>query len=82
MKTFELFVKTDCPYCKKAVNLLSLKGWKFVVTVVDKNPEFLERTKETWNWPTVPIILSELDGAKSLLGGCAELETLLTESTQ
>ena len=82
MKMFEIYAKLDCPYCKKAINLLSLKGWHFIVIIVDKNPEFLQRIKETWNWPTTPIILSELDGTKSLIGGCSELEVLLSESNQ
>ena len=80
MKEFILFVKTDCQYCKKAINLLSLKNWPFIVTVVDKNAAFLEKTKLKWEWNTVPIIISNVDGKEELLGGCAELEVLLMES--
>ena len=81
MKTFEIFAKIDCPYCKKTINLLSLKGWPFVVTIVDKNPEFLEKTKETWNWPTLPIVIVSQDGNKTLLGGASELEDFINEQS-
>lgn len=77
MKTYELFVKTDCRFCKKAVDLISLKRLPFVVTVCDKNPEYLEEIKQLYGWPTVPLILENEDGKSKVIGGCDELEDLL-----
>lgn len=79
MKSFELFIKTDCKFCKKAVDLLSLKGSPFIVTVCDKNPDYLETVKKLYGWETVPLILSsENDGSPlKLVGGCNELEEML-----
>jgi len=78
MKAYEIIAKTDCKFCKKAINLLEIKGYPFVVTVVDKNPAFLEEIKTKWNWQTVPVILeSDENNQFKLIGGCAELEQIL-----
>ena len=72
---YEVFIKTDCEICKKTVDLLSQKKISFVVTVTDKNPEFLETLKLKNNWPTVPIIFeTKFEGGSSqLIGGFSEL---------
>ncbi len=79
MKTYKLIIKTDCPFCKNAVELLVKKEIPFVVTVTDKNPSFLQKQKDKWNWTTIPIVLEENEEteAETLIGGFAELEDLL-----
>ena len=48
MKTYELYVKLDCTFCKQAIDLLSMKKIPFVATIVDKDPQYLEKIKEKW----------------------------------
>lgn len=77
MKTLHLYIKTDCQFCKKAVNQLTLTNIPFVVTVVDKNPDFLEEQKKKWNWFTVPLIIQTINSEETLLGGSSELDEML-----
>ena len=78
MKSYELYIKTDCSYCKKAVEFLSQKELPFVVTVVDKDPEYLERVKKLYTCTTVPIVLECEGEEKTLIGGFSDLEEHLT----
>lgn len=77
MKAYEIFVKTDCNFCKKAVDMLSMKHIPFIVTVCDKNPEYLEAIKKQYNWQTVPIVIEFEDDNRKVIGGYDELEALL-----
>lgn len=74
---FEVYVKMDCKFCKKAVDLLSLKGVPFTVTVCDKDPVYLDEMKANFGWPTVPIIVGQTSAQKEVIGGSTELETVL-----
>jgi glutaredoxin len=75
---FTVYSKTDCSYCKKAINLLDQKDLLFVVVVMDKNPEFIQKIKEDTNKTTVPIILEHLPiGQTRLIGGSDDLENYL-----
>ena len=74
MKSYELYIKTDCKFCKKAIDLLSLKGVPFVAIVCDKDPIYLEAKKQDYGWPTVPIVIEQNDAEKKVIGGCDELE--------
>lgn len=77
MKTYEVYVKTDCNFCKKAVDLLSTKQVPFIVTVCDKNPDYLDNMKKIHNWETVPIIFVVENDTTKLVGGFDELEKVL-----
>lgn len=83
MKTYQIYAKTDCDFCKKAVDLLSIKELPFIVTVCDKNPTYLESVKQLYNWPTVPLIIryEEEEGKieEKFIGGFSELEAALNE---
>jgi glutaredoxin len=79
MKTYELYIKMDCEFCRKAVSLLESKNIPFVVTVCDKDPEYLQYQKEFLGWNTVPIVVEQNEVQKQLIGGYEELERLLNE---
>lgn len=77
---YKVIMKVDCPFCRKAVDLLSEKKLPFVVVVVDNSEEFLQEQKRNYNWPTVPIVL-EVDslGKETLVGGFTELNEKLSK---
>lgn len=75
---FTVYTLTDCVFCKKAINVLDEKGIPFVVVVMDKNPEFVQKVKTDMKKETVPIILEHVDqlGAR-IIGGSDDLEAYL-----
>jgi glutaredoxin 3 len=74
---FTVYILTDCPFCKKAISLLDEKNIPFVVVVMDKNEEFLQKIKQDTNHPTVPIVVYQTQLITRLIGGCDNLETFL-----
>ena len=75
-----LWVKSHCPWCKKAEKKLSEKGLSYNVFVMDDNLEELGRVKERHQWDTVPLVLEVTSRGKiSLIGGCTDLEAVLGE---
>lgn len=74
---FTVYVLTDCPYCKRAVSLLDEKNIPFIMVVMDKNPEFLEKVKQDMNHPTVPVIVQHTQLGVRIIGGCDNLEDFL-----
>lgn len=76
-KFFTVYSITDCPFCKKAINLLDEKNLPFVVVVMDKNPEFMEKVKQDMNMKTVPVVVQNLDLGIRIIGGSDNLESFL-----
>lgn len=74
---FTIYSLTDCPYCKRAVSLLDEKNIPFIVVVMDKNQEFLQKIKQDMNHPTVPIVVQQTELGIRLIGGCDNLEAFL-----
>lgn len=75
---FTVYSITDCKFCKKAVELLDNKKLNFIVVVMDKNPEFIQKIKEDMKMTTVPIILEHLTiGEIRIIGGSDDLENYL-----
>ena len=74
---YSVYVKTNCPFCKKAVSLLEEKNIPFIVIVVDKNEEFLEEIKRQTNHQTIPIILEHTKNGTKFIGGSDDLENYL-----
>lgn len=74
---FTVYVLTDCPYCKRAVSLLEEKNIPFIVVVMDKNQEFLQKVKQDMNHPTVPIVVQQAELGIRFIGGCDNLEAFL-----
>ena len=69
MKRIEIYTKSFSPYCKRAKELLRIKGVEFVEYDVTSDPakeqEMCSRSGQT----TVPAIFI----ADQLIGGCNEL---------
>lgn len=77
-KFFTVYSKTDCEFCKKAISLLEKNNLRFLVVVMDKNPEFIEKIKEDMNMSTVPIVVEQMEiGQIKIIGGSDDLENYL-----
>jgi len=79
MSYYHLFVKSRCPHCKEAKDLLKNEKKEHVVTSMDKAPSVLDRLKVQMKHETVPIIFEVTDGEKyNFVGGCQQLKESFT----
>jgi glutaredoxin 3 len=69
MKKVEIYTKGYCPYCRRAKELLQLKGIMFVEYDVTDDPGRAREMKERSGRQTVPEIFIEGE----LVGGCDDL---------
>ena len=81
---FKIYAKTDCDYCLEAIKLLNDNGFDYVLILLDRSPDYHNKLKNDYEWPTVPIILK---GDKSthqynLIGGCDDLKKWLSDFTE
>lgn len=75
---FTVYTLTDCSFCKKAIKLLDEKNLSFIVVVMDKNIEFMQKIKEDMKMKTVPIVVEHLNiGEIRIVGGSDNLEAYL-----
>jgi glutaredoxin len=74
---FTVYTLTDCQFCKKAINLLDQRNLSFIVVVMDRNPEFVQKLKQDMNHPTVPVIVEHLNMGIKVIGGSDNLEAYL-----
>ncbi|WP_305042943.1 glutaredoxin 3 [Geoalkalibacter sp.] len=69
MKPVEIYTKSYCPYCKRAKELLRIKGVSFVEYDVTDDPRKEQEMRGRSGRETVPEIF--VDGR--LVGGCSDL---------
>jgi glutaredoxin 3 len=69
MKKVEIYTKSYCPYCKRAKELLRIKGVEFTEYDVTADPVKEQEMRHRSGRDTVPEIF--VDG--NLLGGCDDL---------
>jgi len=80
MTKFTIIGSLECPWCVKAQELLSAfeKQYEFKAHAFDS--PLIKEAKETYNHPTIPIVLVGDDqGNDFLIGGYAELERFITD---
>lgn len=73
---FTVYVKTDCEFCSSAVELLDKAEERFIVIVMDKFPEYLDKMKKDLNHNTVPMIFctNTTTNETGFIGGFSDLE--------
>jgi|TARA_R100000008_G_scaffold86470_1_gene79742 glutaredoxin len=72
---YVLWIKSSCPWCKKAEEILIEKSLPYHIFVMDGNLEELGRVKEKHSWDTVPIVFEITSrGSFTLIGGYTDLE--------
>lgn len=69
MKPIEIYTKSYCPYCKRAKELLRIKGVEFTEYDVTSDPAKEQEMRTRSGRSTVPEIFI----ADQLVGGCSEL---------
>lgn len=71
---FILYVRVDCDYCVKAVEVLRAKNIEFDVLVQEREFNIWPELKKIYNWHTVPMIF-EVTGEREykLIGGYTDL---------
>ncbi|PLX80524.1 MAG: glutaredoxin 3 [Desulfuromonas sp.] len=69
MQKIEIYTKDYCPYCKRAKDLLRIKGVDFTEHEISQDPERENEMHERSGRVTVPQIF--IDGQP--IGGCDEL---------
>jgi glutaredoxin 3 len=75
-----VWVKHDCEWCEKAMDLLNQKSISYTVFTMDEQPELLKEAKNNFNWETIPIIFEVCSsGTTELIGGFTDLEKHLEE---
>ena len=67
-----MYIKTYCPYCKKAAELLTNKGVDFTKIDVMENEQLFEEIKQKTGSRTVPQIFI----GDEFIGGCDDLHAL------
>jgi len=87
--TYILFVKTTCPYCHMAVDLLEEKNIPYKKIILGDKSLLLEEIKTAFDWKTVPIIFfkknerfpetSLFKDMYKLIGGYTDLEKVINE---
>ena len=84
LKHFHIFATSTCPFCVEAIKLLEDSGHEYVLTMLDKSPEYRNQLKKKWKWDTVPIIITRnINSEEELIGGCSDLKTYFDiENTQ
>jgi len=72
MKKVVMYIKTYCPYCKKATELLASKGVEFTKIDVMENEQLFDEIKQKTGSKTVPQIFID----DEFIGGCDDLHAL------
>jgi|ETNvirnome_2_130_1030620.scaffolds.fasta_scaffold58491_1 glutaredoxin len=72
---FTVYIKEECPWCAKALVLLSEQRESYMtVNVINMSEAHRDNIKEFMGWDTFPMVLyHEADVPPRLLGGCTEL---------
>lgn len=77
---FHVYVLMSCPFCKRAVDLLQKSNKVYALTILDNEPGMLQRMKEKFSHPTVPIVtVLNKNKEYDLVGGFTELDAFLSE---
>jgi len=75
MKYYQIFGRNNCPFCVKAVEVLSAYNIDFMMCDMQRSPSLLQHYKDLYNMRTVPIVL-EVDlfsDEVKMIGGCTDL---------
>ena len=72
MRSYKIYAKATCGYCKILVQAMIDKQKCFYVEFLDENPELLQEKKILYNHKTVPIVILRENGVEKLIGGCTD----------
>tara|TARA_A100001391_G_C5040796_1_gene270822 strand:+ start:433 stop:675 length:243 start_codon:yes stop_codon:yes gene_type:complete len=71
---YVLFVKDNCPFCVKAIELLESKNLNYsVINFLPDQHGVLSEIKHAFNWQTVPMIILKDGKQTKFIGGYTDL---------
>lgn len=73
MKKITLYTWSDCPYCNRAKQLLTEKGYEYVDNNIDGNDKIRQELIDATGQTTVPYIFLD----NKLLGGYSDLHNAM-----
>ena len=76
---FIMYVKTHCPFCYKAEQLLIAENINRKVIPFDDSPDMLEHMKWAYSHSTVPMIFHKNETEIKFVGGYTDLVSYLKE---
>ena len=79
---YHVWIKTACPYCVQAQQLLLEKAQTHTLYVMDNESEELDKVKELWNHKTVPLIVLQEGDDEKFIGGYSDLTQWLETGPQ
>ena len=69
-----LFIRSECPYCVRAIDLLEKQGKSYdIVNFSSNQKELLQQVKTAYEWSTVPMIFEREKNDIKFIGGYTEL---------
>ncbi len=69
-----LFVKDECPFCVKAVQLLEKKSLDYKIVSFEPDQErLLQEIKSAHDWKTVPMVFYRNGSLIKFIGGYTDL---------
>jgi len=77
MNKFILYVKTSCPYCVKAEDLLREHGEDVAIIPFDEQDKMLDHMKWAYTHQTVPMVFHMHGPHIQFVGGYTDLVTYL-----
>ena len=79
---YVLYVKSTCPFCIKAQELLNICDKEYRTVNLDANPVLFESMKQAWEWKTVPMVFEFSGNDPSntkFIGGYTDLKSVLID---
>ena len=71
---YVLFIKDECPFCVKAIDLLESKKLNYnVINFLPDQEDILDEIKEAFSWQTVPMIILKHENQTKFIGGYTDL---------
>jgi|32_taG_2_1085360.scaffolds.fasta_scaffold16178_3 glutaredoxin 3 len=74
-----LYVRSDCPFCKKAVKLLEERNLDFNILDLKRRSRVLKELKNIYDWQTVPMVFCRSNTNIEFVGGFDDLSERLSD---
>ena len=69
-----VFTRDNCPYCDDTIDLLKKHNLNYRMVRFEHDQRYLlDDVKRSFNWPTVPIIISKELNDMKFIGGYTDL---------
>ena len=78
MKSYIIYARSNCAFCKKLLGFMKENEQKFIYILMHNMDENLQKIMSKYNWRTVPLVIEvEENGDERFIGGCDDTIKLL-----